>query len=73
MTFHFAIIFKEFVKFFFFNYLSIKNYFTLKLKHVVDLEYINRGAQILITCIDGMVYLVDAYRFQEEKILEFYG
>lgn len=45
----------------------------MNLKHVVDLEYINRGAHILFTCIDGMVYLLDAYRFQEEKILEFYG
>jgi hypothetical protein len=73
LTLHFAIIFKEFVKFFYFNYHSIKNYYTLKIKHVVDLEYVNRGAQILLTCADGLIYLLDAYRFTEEKVLEFYG
>lgn len=28
---------------------------------------------MLISCSDGMIFLVDSYSFREEKILEFYG
>lgn len=73
LTLHFVIIFKEFVKFFYFNYYSIKNYFTLKMKSVVDIEYTPKGDKLIITCNDGIIYLLDTYSFMEEQILEFYG
>jgi hypothetical protein len=68
LTLHFAIIFKEFVKFFYFNYYSIKNYFTLKVKNILDVEYVDRGSKVMISTLEGFVYLLDAYSFEEEKI-----
>jgi hypothetical protein len=60
---HFVIVFKEFVKFFYFNYSTIKNYFTLKIKNIVDAQYVLNGSKILIATIEGIVSLIDAYSF----------
>lgn len=43
LTLQFAIVFKEFVKFFYFNYYCVKNYYTLKIKNVNEVRYIGRG------------------------------
>ena len=60
---HFVIVFKEFVKFFYFNYTSVKNYFTLKIKNIVEAQYVLSGSKILIATLEGFVYLIDAYSF----------
>lgn len=43
LTLHFAVIFKEFVKFFYFCHSDIKHYYTLKLKNINEVRYIGRG------------------------------
>ncbi len=60
---HFAIIFKDFVKFFYFNYYSIRDYFTMKVKNVLDVKYVLNGSKIVVSCADGFIYLLDAYTF----------
>lgn len=40
---------------------------------MVDAEYVNRGSHLLLTLQDGQLLMIDAYRFTEEKIMDFYG
>ena len=65
LTMHFAIVFKEFVKFFHFDYSQFKNYFTLKIKNVSDLRYIGSGEKMILCTNDGVIHLIDSYRFTE--------
>lgn len=64
LTLHFAIVFREFVKFFYFCQSEFKNYFTLKIKNIAEVRYIGRGEKMLICGADGVLYLVDSYTFR---------
>ena len=43
LTHHFAVLFKEFVKFYHFDYSEVHNYYTLKIKNVNDVRYTQKG------------------------------
>lgn len=73
LTLQFAIVFKEFVKFFYFNYYSVKNFFTLKIKNVYDVRYVGRGEKMIVACSDGAIYLLDSFTFSQTKLIDFYG
>jgi hypothetical protein len=43
------------------------------MKSVVDVEYSPKADKLIVTCNDGIIYLLDSYSFMDEKILEFHG
>lgn len=73
LTLQFVVVFKEFVKFCYFDYYQIKNYYTLKIKNVADVKFVGRGEKIVLACYDGSIYLLDSYTLTETKLMEFYG
>jgi hypothetical protein len=73
LTMHFAVIFKEFIKFCHFSYSEFRDYFTLKVKNVAEVKYVGGGELILLGCSDGLIHLIDAYTFEERVLMNFYG
>ena len=43
------------------------------MKNVTEAKYIGRGQKIVICTSDGVVHLIDSYRFTEEIVIDFYG